>query len=283
LWILINPMETGAYKDLFERAKSARKAITCCKLCPRQCNVNRCDGETGYCKLDAVVRCFRDMIFYDEESELVPSHQVYFSGCNLRCEFCTVDEWNEQPWEAKEVDYELLAKSIANRRNQGCRNLNLLGGEPSINLHGILELLGRVDSGIKVVWNSNMYYNDIVDELISGLTDIYLADFKCGSDSCAEVMLSAGDYVKVVKKNIQKACEHGEVIIRHVIMPGHIDCCMKPVFSWIKNTVPQAKLSIRDNYVPPAQAVYSPKQYIKKEDVRKAIDLADSMGLKLIK
>ena len=94
---------------------------------------------------------------------------------------------------------ELLAV-IERRRQQGARTLNLLGGEPAVSVHGILELLAGVDVRTTVVWNSNMYYAEPVARALVGLADIYLADLKCGNPTCAKELLDAGDYMDVVRR-----------------------------------------------------------------------------------
>lgn len=280
--MLINIMDATAHKNAGIRAKLATEQLRSCRLCPRRCGVDRTKGETGFCGLDDSVRCFREMMFYGEEEGLNPSHQVYFTGCNLRCEFCAVSEWNEYPQQAAGIDIEVLAQRIADRKAEGANNLNLLGGEPAVNIYGILKLLEKLDSAICVVWNSNMYYSDPVGELINGLADIYLADFKCGNDNCSEALLGAKDYVSVVKHNIAEAIDHGDVIVRHFVMPGHIECCLKPILRWLTTEAPDVKLSLRGEYVPPVRAVHAPRDYTGKKDMRIAVDLARKFGLNVI-
>ncbi len=276
-------MDCKAHSDIPRRIKLAREALVDCRLCPRNCGVDRTAGEKGYCGLDSTVRYFREMIYCGEENELNPSHQIHFAGCNLRCEFCVVAEWNESPAAAEEIDFDDMAMKITDRQRKGAKTLNFLGGEPAVNLSGILELLGRIKPEIKVVWNSNMYYNELVDELTEGLIDVYLADFKCGNSECAENILGAGDYLEIVKNNILKAAKHADVIIRHVVMPGHSQCCLKPIFEWIADELPDVKLSLRDNYVPPVQAASAPVGYLTQKEMQMAVGLAESMGLNLIK
>jgi putative pyruvate formate lyase activating enzyme len=275
-------MDRAAHKQAGERAKRAVEALRCCKLCPRQCGVDRIAGEKGYCRLDDSVRCFREVLHWREEQQLIPSHQVYFAGCNLRCEYCTVSEWNNEPWAGEQIDIDDLVRTIARRRHEGAKTLNLLGGEPAVNVHGVLELLARLEPETQVVWNSNMYYNEIVDELMAGLVDVYLPDLKCGSDQCAEVLLGADDYVKVAKQNILRAQGHADVIVRHFVLPGHDKCCLKPVLSWLVEEMPDVKLSLRGDYVPPAEAVAAPTEYLRQGDFRKARNLAGKLGLNLI-
>ena len=270
-------------KNILERAKQARKILKNCELCPRQCGVDRTSGETGFCRLDDSVRYFREVLYFNEERELNPSYQIFFPGCNLRCEYCAVSPWNEQPSSTKLIDYEYLANKTSFHYSRGAKTLNLLGGEPAVSLHGILELLGRIDSPIKVVWNSNMYYNDIVDDLLDGIVDIYLADLKCGNEKCAKTLLGADDYLDVVKRNILKAAEHGEVMIRHILLPGHSKCCLEPILKWLKSEIPGVKLSIWDNYLPPAATESAPKEYMSSDEYSRAVELAEHYGIKNIR
>lgn len=276
-------MDYQAHREISERTKLAREALVNCNLCPRQCGVDRTVGKKGDCGLDDTVRCFREMLYCGEENELNPSHQIHFAGCNLRCEFCVVAEWNENPMAAEEIDFDDMAMKITDRQNNGAKTLNFLGGEPAVNLHGILELLRRVKPEIKVVWNSNMYYNKLVDELTTGLIDVYLADFKCGNNECAENLLGASNYIEIVKENILKAAKRADVIIRHVIMPGHSQCCLKPILEWLADKLPDVKLSLRDNYVPPVQFASAPAGYLTQKEMQTAVGLAESMRLNLIK
>ena len=90
-------MKLAAHKEAASRAQEAWELYRECRICPRDCGVDRVAGEIGYCRINAEARCFREVLHFGEEAELNPSHQIYFSGCNLVCEFCTVLEWVEQP------------------------------------------------------------------------------------------------------------------------------------------------------------------------------------------
>jgi putative pyruvate formate lyase activating enzyme len=222
------------------------------------------------------------MLYCGEEEQLNPSHQVYFTGCNLRCSFCTVAEWNEEPLVADVPDIDYLKERISYRKSQGARTLNLLGGEPTLSLPGIIELLSHLEPENQVVLNSNMYYDGQVHELLDGLIDIYLADLKCGNSSCAEVLLDAPNYVEVVKENILKASCRVDVIVRHLILPGHRDCCLELILRWLAETLPEVKVSLRGDYTPPAQETSAPKGYLEQADLHDALDMARQMGLNLI-
>ena len=276
-------MKPAAHRQAHRRAEIAREALRDCRLCPRNCGVDRTAGVTGYCGLDDSVRCHGEVLSNAEEECLNPSHQIWFAGCNLRCEFCAVAEWNEQPQAAEKTTIAELKTRVAERKRQGARNLNILGGEPAVNVHGILELLSQIECKTKVVWNSNMYYNDVVDELIAGLVDIYLSDLKVGNNQCAEAMLGAADYIEVTKRNILKASKRGRVIVRHVILPGHTECCLKPVLHWLAEELPGVEVSLRGNYFPPADATKAPVSYLSRNEFQNALKLAGKLRLNLVK
>ncbi|OHB57511.1 MAG: hypothetical protein A2Y12_15995 [Planctomycetes bacterium GWF2_42_9] len=275
-------MDIRAFNEINERIETAKSQLANCNLCPRRCGVNRLKGQTGYCGLDSKLHVFKELIFKGEESILNPSHLVYFTGCNIRCEFCVVGEWNNEPMTIEEVNFHKLSNTIVQRQKEGAKWLNLLGGEVCVNLYGILQLLSNLDRKIKVVWNSNMFYNDFVDKSISGLIDIYLADLKCGNSECAEKLLGSAQYPMAAKMNILKAYKTTDIIVRHVILPGHRKCCLEPILKWVAAEIPDVKFSLRGYYVPPIPAVHSPKEYLSKEELQSAIALAKDMGLRLI-
>lgn len=275
-------MKLKANNKAQQRAEQAIAALKCCRLCPRNCAVDRTARQTGYCRLGDAVYCFREMLYWGEEQQLSPSHQIYLAGCNLTCQFCTVSEWNEQPQAGTGIDLGKLPPIITERVQQGARTINFLGGEPAVNVHGILHLLAGFEPPVPVVWNSNMYYNDIVGELVAGLIDIYLADLKCGNAGCAQSLLGASDYLQVARRNILRAARHGHVIVRHLLLPGHFECCAKPILNWIAAELPDVELSLRRDYVPPAVACAAPKEYLRESEFEKAVNLAEDLGIRLV-
>jgi putative pyruvate formate lyase activating enzyme len=275
-------MNLTAQKDAENRAKRAEKLMEACRLCPRACGVNRLNGERGFCGLTGRVHCYREVLNFREEQELIPSHQIHLAGCNLRCEYCMVMEWNEQPTAAKVLDEDQLTAAIDRRLAQGARTLNILGGEPSVSIHGILRLLARTNPNVRLVWNSNMYFQPIVDEFLDGLVDLYLADFKCGCGECAEKILGSSDYVSVVQASLKRVIDKADVIVRHILLPGHRDCCFKPMLAWIVREIPGVKVSIKGDYIPPPAPCHAPVQYVSEEEYRFALKLAKEMGVNLI-
>lgn len=275
-------MNPTAFKDLPRRIASARDLLLECRLCPRDCRANRLADQRGFCGLGGQARWFREFLYSGEEAELAPTHQVQFSGCNLRCEYCVVSEWNEQVEAGKLLDIKELAAIIRRRQAAGARTLSLLGGEPALNLPGILELLANLSPEIPVVWNSNFYFRPVVLELLDGLIDVWLPDYKCGNSLCAKELLGADDYLEVVRENLLRVGGVEHLIIRHVILPGHRECCLEPILEWIAFRLPQARVSLWSAYVPPPGEGSAPRGYLKAEEYRDAIRLAEKMKIRLV-
>ncbi len=275
-------MDSLAHSDTRRRAQVAEQALTECRLCPWNCGVNRLAGERGVCGLDGSVRVFREMLHPAEEEPLNPSHQIYFSGCNLRCEFCSVLEWVEQPELGEPLNVPWLLERITQRRQEGAVTLNLLGGEPSVNIHGVLRLLADVPSTTTVVWNSNMYYHACVGDWLRGLIDITLGDLKCASAACAKGMLGAADYVTVARHAIQQAAEFSDVIVRCLVLPGHLDCCVTPSLEWVATAVPRARVSLRGDYIPPGNPHHAPAAYACARDRERAQQVTERLGLQVV-
>ena len=276
-------MTTIHKNALAEKIEQAEECLRACRLCPRDCDVDRLAGETGYCGLTGAAHCFREVLHYGEESVLNPSHQIYFTGCNLRCEWCAVSEYNLALVGAfPELDVAAMRECILKRLAEGARTVNFLGGEPTVSVLGILKIIAELPPEAKIVWNSNMYFSQPAADLLDGAVDLYLADFKCGNDACAKALLDADDYLAVVRENLVFAQSTAELIIRHLVLPGHESCCLRPILEWIAGTLPEAKVSLRRDYMPPARARAAPSRLLTDEDYRAAVDMALSLGLNLI-
>jgi putative pyruvate formate lyase activating enzyme len=242
--------------EIARRKEAAWEAMRNCTLCPRACGVDRTMGELGYCRVGAKSRCFREVVLDWEDSGISPLTHVYFAGCNLRCASCTVMEWNIEPDSASETDVARLCEKMLRKKRKHAGMLNILGGEPSVSIYGAMEVLAGMVEGMVVAWHTNMYYGPRIRELLDGLVDVYLADFKCGNSTCAKEMVDAADYVEVVAENVACAAKKTSVI-------------------------PEVKLNLRYNPVP--QVVEEVIEgYVSQEEVELAREYAASFGVSLI-
>jgi putative pyruvate formate lyase activating enzyme len=139
---------------------------------------------------------------------------------------------------------------IDKREKQGARNVNWVGGDPTPNLLHILQVLKQCTSNLPQVWNSNMYCSRETMDLLDGVIDVYLTDFKYGNDSCARRLSLVENYTDIVKRNHLRAYENGEMIIRHLVMSSHVECCSKLVMEWMADNLPNAVVNVMAQYRP---------------------------------
>ncbi|MFQ5815892.1 MAG: radical SAM protein [Candidatus Hydrothermarchaeaceae archaeon] len=261
----------------------ADKILESCHFCERRCEANRSKGKKGFCNLDKGSRLSTEFLHMGEEACLVPSHTFFFVGCTFYCKFC--QNWNisRQIEQGIPVTGKELAEAAKKRRVlEKSRNVNLVGGEPTPNLHAILDMLAHLDENVPVVWNSNMYMSTETMRLLNGVVDVYLADFKYGSDECAWRLSKAKNYFEVVPRNYLLGREHAELLIRHLVLPNHVECCTKPVIEWIaENLGNEARLNIMAQYHPEFEAFKEGDliRGVSGEEMRRAFEMAKENGL----
>jgi len=273
--------------DIAERVRRARALTQACELCELRCGVDRTRGEVGHCGVTNEARVFHELLHFGEELELIPSHAIYLTGCSFRCVFCMTGEHITRPAASTNgvaLDPRAFAARVAARRLEGAKNVNFLGGEPSVNTVAILELLSHCPPDTRVVWNSNLYYTDEQAELLDGVVDVFLADWKYGNPGCAERLSQAPDYPRVVRRNLVRAARHARVIVRYLVMPGHNDCCLRPIVRALSEVLPGAPLSILDPYLPLFRAHQVPgmDRASTPEEGRQARAIAEAAGLEVI-
>jgi putative pyruvate formate lyase activating enzyme len=224
-----------------------------CRLCPRDCGVDRWAGQRGVCRLGVEARWYRELLHLGEERELVPSHCIYLAGCSFRCASCSDGGWVRDPQTegTRPLDYADMARRVAARRAQGAKNVNLVGGTPDVSLYAVLRLLAECPPDTAVVWNSNLWLQPAALALLDGVVDVWLPDHKYGDDTCALRLSGLKDYRAVLERNLlQAARQRGRIIVRHLVLPGHLECCTKPVLAWLREHLPGAKPNVTLGYYP---------------------------------
>jgi len=270
-----------SYLDL--KIEIAERILKKCCFCIRKCEVNRYIGERGFCGcgVDISVSTFFEHI--GEEPELVPSGTIFTCGCTMRCLHC--QNWTISQWIEKGENYscEELAQIVDNLHASGCRNANLVGGDPTPWTFHWLKTFKYVKFNIPVVWNSNSYYSVETAKLLAGFADVYLLDFKYGPEDCALKISNAPNYWDACVRNHLYAKEYGELIIRVLVLPNHLECCVKPILNWIsKNLGENTRVNVMFQYRPEWRAYEIPelRRKLTNEEKTKAIQLAKEAGLK---
>jgi putative pyruvate formate lyase activating enzyme len=275
------PKPKKSYLDL--KITIARRMLEKCHFCVRRCRVNRLKGELGFCKCGTEITVSSIFEHMGEEPELVPSGTIFTMGCTMRCKHC--QNWTISQWIEKGEIYtpERLAKDVEDLRRGGCRNANLVGGEPTPWLEQWLETFRHVNTNIPVVWNSNTYYSRETAQLLAGFADVYLLDFKYGPRECSERISEAPKYWEACTQNHLIAKDYGELIIRVLVLPGHLECCTKPILNWIaENLSRETRVNVMFQYRPEWRAYEIPelRRRLTRDEMEKAIGLAKEAGLK---
>lgn len=275
------------YLDL--KLEIARKSLESCNFCEWQCHVDRTQGEIGVCKLDKTTRVSSWFRHFGEEAPLVNTHgsgTIFFTGCMFRCVFCQNWEISQFPKAGEVVDGKRLAEIIKSLYNQGAHNINFVGGEPTPNIHTIIESMTMLDINIPMLWNSDMYATKEAMNLLLDLIDIWLPDFKYGNDECAKRLSNIPRYFEVVSRNHQIVYENSDnMIIRHLVLPNHLQCCTKPVLDWIAKNCKNALVNVMGQYRPEYRVVKNPKIYhdisrpLNKDELDEAFEYAKNLGL----
>ena len=239
--------------DLSRRLDAARQALESCTLCPLQCRANRLAGQTGLCGLDARTFCFRRCISYAEEIELLPSYMVYLSGCNLRCASCLQAPSSIDGRSGELLNGRSLAAILENQVSCGARSINLVGGEPGLHPHTILEAVIAAGRQLPLVLNTNLYLGPAALELLDGLTGLYLVDFKFGDNACARRLAGIEQYIEVMRRNL-KLLASRPVLVRHLLLPGHAECCFEPMIRWLAKERPGVPVHVMGGFIPAWQS-----------------------------
>ena len=266
------------------RVPLARAMLAECHLCEHHCGVNRLNGPSGRCRAGARPRVFLAQTEVTDEIELIPTFATAFSGCDLRCVFCIS---GAESWNAKAgcmFDAQALAVRARAALHQGAKSVMLLGGEPSIHLPAALEFVAFMPDEARLVWKTNAHSTPEARSLLDGMFDVWVADYKFGTDRCAGRLAGVSRYIAVVRENLRWAASHAELIVRHVLMPGHLDCCWKPVAQWLAAELPEVKVNLRDGFWP-AWKSSRRSELLRRttpQESQRALEFAQDLGLILV-
>ncbi|MCW1296566.1 MAG: radical SAM protein [Candidatus Parvarchaeota archaeon] len=266
------------------KIKLVEKIMERCHLCERRCGVNRFKGEKGECRVGNECLISSIFVHMGEESFISPSLTCFFMGCTFHCQFCqnwSISQWHE---DGERIEPDILAK-IVDEQALKVRNLNLVGGEPTPSLLFILEALKEMKSNIPIVWNSNMYMSLETMEILNGIVDVYLSDWKYGNDECARRLSKVNNYWEIISRNHDISFKQSELTIRHLVMPNHIECCTKPILEYIaENYGKKVIVNVMDQYRPE----YLAHKYIdiaripNDKEIASAINYAEKLRLNYI-
>lgn len=267
-----------------------------CSLCPRMCMTDR-EVTTGYCGVKNTLRVARAALHFWEEpciSGEEGSGAVFFTGCNLRCVFCQ-NYQIARAKQGKEITVERLAEIFLELQKQKANNINLVTGT-----HYVPQIVRALESAkekglhIPVVYNCGGYESVSTLQLLEGLVDIYLPDFKYMDSKRAKRYSHAENYPQTAKAALKEMVrqqpeavfdERGMmkkgVIVRHLMLPGGIKDS-KAVVAYLYETYGnQIYLSLMNQYTPLPHVEGYPEinRKLKKFEYDRLVDYALSLGV----
>lgn len=267
-----------------ERHREAYASLSACRLCARQCGVNRLKGEKGYCRSGVAPHVFSAQVEVGDEADLTPSFAVALSGCNLRCAFCITAARSQEPDAGAPLDLRALREQVRDSLACGINTVTIYGGEPTVHLPWALAFIAALPKTVRIVWKTNAYAALPSCQWLDGLIDVCLADYKFGNDTCAMRLAQAPDYVATVQDYLIRASEHGAAVIRHLLMPGHVKCCWAPVASWISRQMPDVSVSLQTAFWPRATCAEHPEleKTVAEEERQLALDIGRDYHLRFM-
>lgn len=252
--------------ELAQRARAAIASLASCRVCPRDCRVDRLADKTAACKTGRYAHVSSYFPHFGEEDCLRGwngSGTIFFSWCNLRCQFCQNFDIS-QNGHGEETRPERLAEMMLELQGMGCHNINFVTPEHVV--PQILEaLVLAVEGGLRLplVYNTSAYDSLESLRLMDGIVDIYMPDFKIWDSRMALKYLLAKDYPQAARRAIKemhrqvgdlKMDEHGlakrGVLVRHLVMPGGIAGTHKIMKFLAEEVSPYTYINIMAQYYP---------------------------------
>ena len=189
------------------RVKQALALLENCRICPRECGVNRINNETGVCQTGrwATVSSFGP--HFGEEDPLVGrngSGTIFIANCNLLCIFCQNYDISHEG-EGQSARPEMIAGAMIQLQELGCHNINFV--TPTHVAPQLLEaLVPAVEAGLKIplVYNSGGYDSVETLKLLDGVFDIYMPDLKFNNKETGNKYCGVSDYPKGPKRRLRK-------------------------------------------------------------------------------
>lgn len=233
-----------------------------CQLCPRKCGADRTAGERGYCGCPDIALMAKAILHKWEEPALAGeggSGAIFFGGCTLGCRYCQNQAISGKPV-GTPMDSAQLRRLMEELILQGAENIDLV--TPTHFLPTILPAL-TPKLPVPVVYNCGGYERAETIRSLSGAVDVYLPDLKYADGGLATALSGASDYFPVAAAAIREMVSQtgpvqwrGErvikgVIIRHLILPGHVENSIK-ILDWIGETFSpgQVLVSLMRQYTP---------------------------------
>ncbi len=293
---------SAAYISLIEngglekRAAIARAQLAACNGCAWQCGVNRLGGELGKCKTGESVRVSSYGPHMGEERPLTGwrgSGTIFFTRCNLSCQFCQNFDIS-QAGNGVETDARELAAIMLELQAMGCHNINVVSPSHVVaQLLAALAIAAQAGLYLPLVYNTGGYDSLNSLHLLDGVIDIYMPDMKYADEQLALRYSKIPDYPSVNQvavremhrqvgdlKIVDGLATHG-LLVRHLVLPHQIAGTGQVVQFLAEQISLNTYLNLMDQYRPAYRAEQFPElnRRLTREEYQQAIELAHRAGL----
>lgn len=284
----------------FESRISAADAILKnCTSCPRNCYVDRTNGELGTCQSgdQPIVSSYTP--HFGEEPVLSGTKgagNIFFGNCNLRCDYCQnfVISQNPNAESKNQTSVERLAGIMIELQNKSCHNIGLVSPTHfAVPILKAIYLAVKQGLNLPIIYNTNGYDSVEVLKLYKDVVDIYLPDFKYGTDENGRRYSKAPDYFEKTKAAIAEmynqvgselVYKDGVIvrglIIRHLVLPNGLSES-EEVFKFISSLDPKIHVSLMSQYFPVNRASKNIllNRCISQTEYYRAVELLNKYGL----
>lgn len=237
-----------------------------CKLCPRECGINRLEGKVGFCKSGSDIKISRAALHKWEEpciSGTNGSGAVFFSNCTLGCVFCQ-NHLISQEGVGKEVSILRLSEIFLELQDKRAHNINLVTATQYVpQIISALDIAKNKGLNIPIVYNTSGYEKIETLKLLNGYVDVYIPDFKYFNNKFSIRYSNAKEYSTFAKKAIEEMVSQvGKpifdennimkkgVIVRHLMLPGLLFDSKKIIDYLYKQYGDEIYISIMNQYIP---------------------------------
>lgn len=292
----IKVLSSGEFE---ERLRRADEIIKNCTSCPRNCLVDRTNGELGTCQSRDLPIVSSYTPHFGEEPVLSGTRgagNIFFGNCNLRCDYCQnfVISQNPKSEIRNEVSIERLSDIMIELQNRNCHNIGLVSPTHlAVPILKSIKLAAEKGLSLPIIYNTNGYDSVEVLKLYKDVIDIYLPDFKYGNNDYGRRYSKVPDYFDKAKLAINQMYEqvgselvydNGIVvrglIIRHLVLPNGL-AESEEVFKFIAELDPKIHISLMSQYYPVNRAEKNIllNRTIRHSEFDKVTGLLDKYGL----
>lgn len=288
-----------------------------CFLCPRNCGADRLTGKTGYCGESAELRLAAATIHRGEEPPVTGtggSGTLFVTGCTLGCRFC--QNWQiSQKGMGRVIGLDEFSRICLGLQNAGAENINIVTGSHVIpGIAAGIDLARRHGLFVPVLWNSSSYENVSALELLNDTVSVYLPDLKTLDNDISRKYFNAPDYSETAKNAILKMMDFQKlrfgtprtknsigksipqpdeishetviqsgVIIRHLVLPGHLESTRNVLHWFADKAQGRALLSLMMQYTPvyqeTAEDTNIPNCYVKSKEYETILGWLEEYGI----